>query len=75
MCKNIFGRNILCALQVFFVRPSRGPRCAHSLEGTSTTSEGLAQGPHVAARVGFEEATFRTEDHHYAPKFKFKQQS
>ncbi len=27
-----------------------------------TTSEGLAQGHYVAARVGFEPATFRTQD-------------
>ncbi len=27
----------------------------------ATTSEGLAQGPYVAARVGFEPATFRTQ--------------
>ena len=31
------------------------------------TSEGLAQGPYVAATVGFEPATFRTEgtEHHH----------
>jgi len=27
----------------------------------ATTSEGLAQGPYVAARVGFEFATFQTQ--------------
>src|SRR6218665_40713 len=30
----------------------------------ATMSEGLAQGPYVAARVGFEPATFLTEHHH-----------
>ena len=33
----------------------------------ATTSEGHAQGPYVAARVGFEPATFCTE-HHQAPQ-------
>jgi len=33
----------------------------------ATTSEGLAQGPYVVARVGFKPVTFRTEgnEHHH----------
>jgi len=32
----------------------------------SAISEGLAQGPYMAARVGFKPATFHTEHHHSA---------
>ena len=45
----------------------RWSECAKALQATA--SEGLAQGPYVAARVGFEPATFRTEGtklHHRA---------
>jgi len=45
---------------------ARQPRSASHHVIQSTTSEGLAQGPYVATRVGFEPATFRTEgtEHH-----------
>ena len=36
-------------------------RSLHAEALQATASEGLAQGPHVAARVGFEPATLRTE--------------
>ena len=36
------------------------PEC-HTIAPQATMSEGLAQGPHVAARVGFEPATHRTK--------------
>ena len=44
-------------------QPRRPPY--HGIQ--ATTSEGLAQGPYVAARVGFEPATFHTEgtEHHH----------
>ena len=39
-----------------------------------TTSEGLARGPYLAARVGFERATVHTEDaehHHSATTYSY----
>ena len=48
----ITGVEFLAARQ-----PSRVPH--HVI--LATTSEGLAQGPYKAARVGFEPTTFRTE--------------
>src|SRR6218665_931905 len=44
-------------------QPCRTPR--HVMQ--ATTSGGLAQGPYVAARVGFKPETFRTEgtEHHH----------
>src|SRR6218665_4089065 len=36
-------------------------RSQHAEAQQATTSEGLGQGPYMAARVGFEPATFRTE--------------
>ena len=50
-------------------QPGRAPH--HVIQ--ATTSEGLAQGPYVAARVRFEPATLRMQGteplNHHAPKF------
>jgi len=43
-------------------QPRREPH--HAIQ--ATVSGGLAQGPYVAARMGFEPATFHTEHHHWA---------
>ena len=45
------------------MQPLRAPH--HVIQ--ATTSEGLAHGPYVVARVGFEPATFRTKgtEHHH----------
>ena len=41
-------------------QPRREPH--HAIQ--ATVSGGLAQGPYVAARMGFKPATFHTEHHH-----------
>ena len=45
------------------MQPRRAP--THLIQ--ATTNEGLAQGPYVVARVGFEPVHFRTEgtEHHH----------
>ena len=46
---------------------ARQPRRAPHHVTKATTSEGLAKGSYVADRMGFEQATFRTEgtEHHH----------
>ena len=46
---------------------ARQPRSAPHNVIQAPTSEGLAQGPYVAAKVVFKPATFHTEDTKYHP--------
>ena len=46
-------------------------RSQHTKALQATVSEGLAQGPYMAAKVGFEPATLRTEGNFFFCKLDF----
>ena len=50
-----------CIVFIHFYSTSPDYSIDTALELTRRNAEGLAQGPYVAARVGFEPATFQTE--------------